>query len=33
VKLLTGDVTMTLVEESDHPVVVLPDRGEDAADA
>lgn len=27
-KLLTGDVTSALVEESDVPVVVLPDAGE-----
>lgn len=31
VRLLTGDVAMTLVTESDRPVVVLPDPGTDAS--
>lgn len=31
-KLLTGDVTKTLVSESDLPIVALPDRPEDDTD-
>jgi len=30
VRLLTGDVALELVTESDRPVVVLPDPGTDA---
>ncbi len=32
VRLLTGDVALTLVTESDHPVVVLPDPDEEQGD-
>jgi hypothetical protein len=31
VRLLTGDVALALVTESDRPVVVLPDREEASA--